>query len=83
MTKAVNQLAAGQKSTGGLGTAARSPVVVNAGGGLGPMLIPQLNGATVASTLMNKVAEATLRHYKQKFDTRLLRFTPEMVKGFA
>ena len=58
-------------------------MVVNAGNGLGPMLVPQLKGATVATTLMNKAAEATLRHYKRLFDAKILRFTPEMVKGFV
>lgn len=43
MTRAVNQLAAGQKATSSLGTASRSPVVVNAGrGGLGPPILPNV-----------------------------------------
>lgn len=61
MTKAVNQLAAGQKSTGGLGTAARSPVVVNAGRGLGPMIVPNVQGRTTTTNLMRDAVAAQTR----------------------
>lgn len=83
LTRAVNQLAAGQKATSGLGTSTKSPVIVNAGHGLGPMLIPQLKGSTVTTTLMNNAAEATQRYYKRWFDAIISRYPPETVKGFA
>lgn len=52
LTKAVNQLAAGQKAASSVGTSAKSPVIVNAGGGLGPMIVPRISGRTITSTLM-------------------------------
>lgn len=72
LTRAVNQLAAGQKNTGSLGTAARSPVVVNAGRGLGPMVLPNVKGRTVTSTLMRDAVAAQVKfarsHRKEIFD---------------
>ena len=55
LTRAVNQLAAGQKNTS-LGTASRNPVVVNAGGrGLGPTMVPN---ARVKSAPINAARAA-------------------------
>ena len=58
LTKAVNQLAAGQKAVSGVGTSAKSPVIVNAGGGPGPMIVPRISGRTITSTLMRDAIAA-------------------------
>lgn len=61
LTRAVNQLAAGQKNTGSLGTAARNPVVVNAGRGLGPMILPNVKDRTTTTNLMRDAVAAQSR----------------------
>ena len=43
-------------------------MVVNAGNGLGPMLIPQLKGKTVTTSLLRNAAVAAFRPYKRKMD---------------
>ena len=66
LTRAVNQLAAGQKNTGSLGTAARNPVVVNAGGGgLGPTILPNVKGRTVTTNLMRDALASNARAIKK------------------
>lgn len=71
LTRAVNQLAAGQKAASSLGASAKSTVVVNAGHGLGPMLIPQLKGRTITSTLMRDAVAAIFRTYKRQYAAML------------
>ena len=67
MTRAVNQLAAGQKATSSLGTAAKSPVIVNAGGGgLGPMIVPRISGRTITTNLMRNAIAAQAKFMKRK-----------------
>lgn len=67
LTKAVNQLAAGQKAASSLGTAAKSPVIVNAGGGgLGPMIVPNVKGRTVTTNLMRDAIAAQAKFMKRK-----------------
>ena len=68
MTRAVNQLAAGQKATSGLGPASRSPVVVNAGRGLGPMILPKIPGRIVTSTLMRDAIAAQAKFIRRSGD---------------
>lgn len=58
LTKAVNQLAAGQKAVSSLGTSSKSPVIVNAGSGPGPMIVPRISGRTITSTLMRDAIAA-------------------------
>ena len=66
LTRAVNQLAAGQKNTGSLGTAARNPVVVNAGGGgLGPTILPNVKGRTVTTNLIRDALASNARAIKK------------------
>lgn len=77
LTRAVNQLAAGQKASGGLDRASRSPVIVNAGGGLnGPMFIPQMKGKTVTSTLMRDATAAAARYIRANQDDVISRMSP-------
>ena len=66
MTKAVNQLAAGQKAASSLGTAAKSQVIVNAGGGGGPMIVPRISGRTVTTSLMRNAIAAQAKFMKRK-----------------
>ena len=61
LTRAVNQLAAGQKAASSLGTSAKSPVIVNAGGGPGPMIVPRISGRTITSTLMRDAVAYQMR----------------------
>lgn len=62
LTRAVNQLAAGQKATSSLGTSAKSTVVVSAGGsGLGPTILPNVQRRTVTSTLMRDAVAAQIK----------------------
>lgn len=69
MTKAVNQLAAGQKATSSLGTSAKSQVIVNAasggGGGLGPMIVPRISGRTITTNLMRDALASNARAIKR------------------
>ena len=67
LTRAVNQLAAGQKATSSLGTSAKSPVIVNAGGGgLGPMIVPNIKGRTITTNLMRNAIAAQAKFMKRK-----------------
>lgn len=70
LTKAVNQLAAGQKSANGAVAASSArPVVVNAGGrGFGPAVIPQLGGRTVQQSLMRDALASITRNVRRTFD---------------
>lgn len=65
LTKAVNQLAAGQKATSSLGTSAKSTVVVNSGGGPGPMIVPRISGRTITSTLMRDAIAAQAKFIRK------------------
>ena len=68
MTRAVNQLAAGQKATSSLGTSAKSAVIVNAasGGGGGPMIVPRISGRTITTNLMRNAIAAQAKFMKRK-----------------
>lgn len=69
LTKAVNQLAAGQKASGGAVQAARGPVILKAGSGLnGPVFIPQMKGRTVTTNLMRDAAAAVARYIRANQD---------------
>lgn len=68
LTKAVNQLAAGQKQAqGGVAASSARPVVVNAGGrGFGPAVIPNIKGRTITSTLMRDALATSMRVQRRK-----------------
>lgn len=77
MTKAVNQLAAGQRAAGGLNNAARSPIVVHASGGpSGPAFIPQLNGRTVSSTLMRDAVASQVKFIRRNVSSIVGELSP-------
>ena len=49
-------------------------MIVNAGNGLGPMLIPQLNGRTITSHLMRNAVAAAFRPQKRIMDATLAEY---------
>lgn len=85
LTRAVNQLAAGQKTASGLGTAAKSTVVVNAGGGkgpLGPAVIGNIPGRSVAVNAAKKAVEAQTNFIK-KHSAQIFSQLEPQVQWFA
>ena len=88
LTKAVNQLAAGQKATSSLGTAAKSPVIVNAGGGgPGPMIVPNVQGRTVTKNLMRDAvaahAKSLLNNCRRNMPPSRVRLSREIIRQYA
>ena len=88
LTRAVNQLAAGQKATSSLGTSAKSPVIVNAGGGgLGPTILPNVKGRTITKNLMRDAvaahAKSLLNNCRRNMPPSRVRLSREIIRQYA
>lgn len=69
LTRAVNQLAAGQKAAGVAGPASQGLVILKADGGLnGTILIPQIKGRSVTTNLMRDATAASARYIRANQD---------------
>lgn len=83
LTRAVNQLAAGQKASGGIGPAPRGPVVLKADGGLkGLMLIPQMKRRTVTKNLMRDAVASQIKFLRENSQVIFGGLSPDIRRGY-